>query len=237
MKAFKKISVVLLVMGIIAVFLFACSKKTERENDSLSVVDECETDLIKSNKTDKIGTMVDSILCRDDFWQALDSCSLIMKKCIESSLAPSLLLNSNETDFCKQIGISKTQYNSINNYVKSVFNNIRLHCPELMSSDTLDALCPYCNYDNPSQKIQSIIEHFKDNPNLSSDLREIIYYSPLAPGNNNHQSQGMHADGGCHNVVNYTLCLLVCTSTGPVLYWICAYLCLCQYCPDACLEF
>ena len=237
MKTFRKISVALLFIGLVFAVFFACSKKNEHENDSLSILNDYETKHGKTNNSDKTEAMVMSILSREDFWQALDSCSLIMKKCIESPYAPSLLLNSNEIDFCNRIGISKTQFTSINKYIKSTLNDISLCYPELMSSDTLDAICPYCNYDNPSQKIQSIMQHFKDNPNLSSDLSEIIDYSPLVPGHDNNPSQGMFIDGGCHNVVNYTLCLLVCATTGPVVYWICAYLCLCQYCPDACLDF
>ena len=39
------------------------------------------------------------------------------------------------------------------------------------------------------------------------------------------------------NYFNYTLCLIVCTASGPVIYWICVYACLCHYCPQFCIHF
>lgn len=47
----------------------------------------------------------------------------------------------------------------------------------------------------------------------------------------------IHAQGTSSEVnavdcewIAYTACLLVCTSSGPVLYWVCAYLCLSSFC-------
>jgi hypothetical protein len=39
-------------------------------------------------------------------------------------------------------------------------------------------------------------------------------------------------DGPC-KWIKFTACLLACSGTGPVLYWPCAYLCVCSYCPGA----
>ena len=53
--------------------------------------------------------------------------------------------------------------------------------------------------------------------------------------------EGVHAQGVAATEVpceswakfaQYTACLAVCTSGGPILYWPCAYLCICAFCPD-----
>lgn len=90
--------------------------------------------------------------------------------------------------------------------------------------------CVYCDEDNPSERIQSMIQYFKLNPDTSCDLREIIDYSHS--GNQGNSSN----DISCDNYFDYALCLIVCAATGPVVYWICAYLCLCQYCPVFCIN-
>lgn len=32
--------------------------------------------------------------------------------------------------------------------------------------------------------------------------------------------------------IPYSACLIVCTSTGPILYWPCAYVCMCSFCTN-----
>lgn len=38
-----------------------------------------------------------------------------------------------------------------------------------------------------------------------------------------------NGDGTC-SWIPYTACLVVCTSTGPIFYWPCAYVCMCSFC-------
>lgn len=172
--------------------------------------------------------MVDSIMYRNDIWQVFDSCSMIMNRCIVTS-TPINLLETNEADFCDRIGISLIRYKAINNFISSTINNIASSYPDLLDYGR-NTICVECEEESPYEKIQSMIDYYKKHPNATYDLSCIL--------NNVQSGQSFGTQNtGCTNYFNYTLCLLVCTASGPILYWPCAYLCLCQFCPNICANF
>ena len=173
-------------------------------------------------------SMVDSIMYRNDIWQVFDSCSMIMNRCIVTS-TPVDLLETNEADFCDRIGISLIRYKAINNFISSTMSNIATSYPDLLDYGR-NTICLECEEEAPYEKIQSMIDYYKTHPNVTYDLSCIL--------NNVQSGQGYGTQNtGCTNYFLYTMCLMVCTGSGPILYWPCAYLCLCQFCPDICLSF
>lgn len=174
-------------------------------------------------------SMIDSIMYRNDIWQVFDSCSMIMNRCIVTS-TPINLLETNEADFCDRIGISLIRYKSINNFISSTMSNIATSYPDLFDYARKNTNCVVCEEEFPYETIQSMVDYYKTHPNVTHDLSCIL--------NNGQSGQGYGTQNtGCDNYFHYTLCLMVCTGSGPILYWPCAYLCLCQFCPSICASF
>ena len=198
----------------------ACNKKDDQITNQETLTRESTS---PNYSIELLESMANSVLYRSDIRQVFDSCSMIMKKCIETP-TPVNMLTMNEADFCDRVGISLIRYNAINNYISSTMRNIITSYPDLFNYAKDNSICVECEEVSPYEKIQSMIDYYKSHPNVTYDLSCIL---------NNTQS-GQDNNGGCNDNFQYMLCLLVCTASGPLIYWPCAFLCLCQYCPDIC---
>lgn len=159
-----------------------------------------------------------------------------MDKCRNATFESNAIGVFDSESFCSQIGLSENEYIQLNNVIKTSFDTIVSRYPQLCDvfSSESDFYCEDCVHgDNIDEKLFSIIQNFNNNPNLSSDVEGLMEYA-IFNGNNSSSTTSVAND--CSDYFNYTMCLLCCLSTGPYLYWICGYLCLCQFCPDFCIQ-
>ena len=74
----------------------------------------------------------------------------------------------------------------------------------------------------PSQRIDALFSVASDD---GIGFQEVISQAEA-------KAQADTPCGDWRNLLAYSACLAVCTSGGPVLYWPCAALCVCAFCPE-----
>jgi len=108
---------------------------------------------------------------------------------------------SNDTELLKTLfGYSEIEIELMDERIQYLGEKLKTKYPALFGNISDD--CLGCN-DNEK------IEEFFDN------------YDPLTSFTTNMAKE----EPACADPISYVLCLIVCTTTGPFIYWPCAYLC------------
>ena len=161
----------------------------------------------------------------------LDRINLLTKKAnkIRDELADYVLLSgksaaeivkiieaNDENEFKKAFSITTDKYNFYKNELKKIADELQ-EIPEvqeeLRESKLQIKRCMACHDED---FIDRLIVQKKKEPLFTSSFFQT--QEPIQDG-----------DVSC-KWVQYTACLILCTAGGPILYWPCAYLCMCGYC-------
>ncbi len=118
-------------------------------------------------------------------------------------------LDKDTTLIKKLIGFSESEYNEMRHQLNNLRNSLLNDYPNELKEVSTE--CSNCTIDESD--INQFFNNFDSFVNFSRD-------------NNN----GNNDNNGCDSYIQYTMCLIACTTTGPVIYWPCAYLCYCSYC-------
>ncbi len=161
-----------------------------------------------------------------------NSSNIIMEKCVESTVDIDDLAFDNPQVFCEQIGIDIDYYNQLNETIQNSINSIKRMHPEISTYSNMFT-CSTCEHEDNIERVKNYIRYFKTNNSVPISIKYMQENAPFI-GNGNTSDQ---VNAGCSDYFNYTLCLIVCTASGPVIYWICVYACLCHYCPQFCIHF
>ncbi|MBU1013947.1 MAG: hypothetical protein KKG99_13175 [Bacteroidetes bacterium] len=105
------------------------------------------------------------------------------------------------------IGFNDEELNLMDQRIKQLGYDLKSKYPELLIDSSV-ANCLGCNIDK--EKISYFFDNF-----------EIL---------TNYNSTKSSLDDGCADYTSFTICLIVCTTSGPVIYWLCSYLCYRTYC-------
>lgn len=172
-------------------------------------------------------------MMRDDnnVKELLDLHSLILGKCIESSITVEELDFSDIDHFCQQIEMDKEEYLNCCQRVSEVADLI-------LSKYQIDNNeCQACSLSKAEliEDYRTLISFFRENPNISYNLCDNIFaQSPdIVPGTNSisgkEQYAGLSIPGIDCDWPLFILCVGICTSI-PELYFVCCAGCMLSHC-------
>ncbi len=194
------------------VFLTAC-QKNEIENNSLLNKIERYTETISTSPKN----------LKSDLKVLIEIRNHVAKNVLNKGIEKKELINSirskNIDNILERSGISKEENDIISSKLENLKNILINKYPELEEyMISMNKNCFTCDV----EKQIAYINKIANSSNSSSDLISYNTATELSP-----EIEDIGAD--CRWVA-YTACLLVCTTTGPVIYWICAALCVDTYC-------
>jgi hypothetical protein len=113
------------------------------------------------------------------------------------------------------LGFTKEEVSQIDSRLKILQENILKKYPQVKEQyEKRKKECLSCKEAN----LRSVYEKIHKKGFFKNDLKAGLITS-------NEEGGG----AGC-NWIPYTACLVACTTTGPVIYWFCAYVCVCSFC-------
>ncbi|MEO5948611.1 MAG: hypothetical protein ABIP79_17480 [Chitinophagaceae bacterium] len=213
----KKIFVVCGLLTIFAVTVFvACSKSSQTDEASLS------------KKNGKLDSPKNTNNLSVDLSRLIDLKSEIANRIIGSGISKKIITKAIQTqDFSeikKSIGMSDDEFNMYSNRLLDLKEEILQKYPNVKNEYNQNKECKSCNVEKSVTYLSKIV----DNSSLNQDIITQVSLSSNTIDLPENLSI-IDENGGCCCWAKYTACLLVCTSTGPWLYWLCAGLCLDTY--------
>lgn len=205
----KIVKIVCIVAVVIAAGIIACTKESKQEEANGLTTSVTETNTLNSKSP--------------ELKHLLDYQNEIALRVIGSGISKTKLLEAmrskNVDDIKAAIQMSDKEYNEYAAKLNKLRNAILEKYPDVKAAYLLNNECKGCNLEKSTGYLSSIVDP------LSKDKDIITRESFLKK----HQNFKAAPEAGCQ-WVKYIACLAVCTSTGPVLYWICAALCIDTYC-------
>lgn len=129
------------------------------------------------------------------------------------------LLERDPVELGRRLGYASSELNSINMRMKTAKRNLLARYPELLEV----ARGMECSSD---PAMLSRVLDYRGRPFEASLLSVLAVVPGLSFLRQEEPDVG---DASCQ-WIQYTACLVVCTSAGPVIYWPCAFLCVCAFC-------
>ena len=95
---------------------------------------------------------------------------------------------------------------------------------------SIDNSCSICTAKNKKDKINQFFDNYNSYIDFGKSRKEM---NKTSVGSIRLMSSNVEGNEGDCQWGQYTACLLVCTTAGPVLYWPCAFICYCSFCEDS----
>ncbi|MDP3392589.1 hypothetical protein [Sediminibacterium sp.] len=193
-------------------FIASCKKDDQKKDDLFSKLDNYTKILSNSPKD-----------LKSDLKILIETRNQIAKRILQNGIKKKTIINSlengNIAELKTESGISNEEFDLLINKMEEIKLLLTSKYPEV------DYYLRNASKSCESCETSKQIAYVNNIPTSVIDGNEIINYNSATALSTNPEEIG--AD--CRWVA-YTACLLVCTTTGPVIYWICAALCVDTYC-------
>lgn len=193
-------------------FISSCKKDDQKKDDLLSKLDNYTKILSNSPKD-----------LKSDLKILIETRNQIAKRILQNGIKKETIIyslkNGNIEELKAESEISNEEFDLLINKMEEIKLLLTSKYPEVdYYLKNASKRCESCETSKQIAYVNNI-------PTSVKDGNEIINYNSATALNTSPEEIG--AD--CRWVA-YTACLLVCTTTGPVIYWICAALCVDTYC-------
>ena len=216
----KKVYSITLIGILLATFwiLPSCYKTNENGFPSLNTSTNTKESL-KQTKVSSIPPEVFELLkIRDAI-----AYRVVKNKISQADLAKAYQ-NQDTKTIQRLLGINKNELEIYQERIKQLRESLLKKYPELKEEYLKQLNCKSCK----ETDIKAVYKKI-----TSTGFFNIINGEPTSimtpPTPNTNSIIKENGDGTC-NWIPYTACLVVCTSTGPLFYWPCAYVCMCSFC-------
>ena len=201
MKKKSIISIACIAICVLISSVISCSKTSKNDNGTEQINSKTTDGFIKLNN---VPTEVNELLQLQN---------TIAKRVLGKGVTKSLLENAIKThDYAqikKQAGMSDQEYNQYSDKLVSLKKQILIKYPQVYDVMKIRKECKSCDIVKSSLFLTSLVG---DN----SSAKDLISYDSFLDKTNS-QEASLAAGAECQ-WVQYTACLLICTSTGPILY-------------------